>query len=73
MTEIILSQRQVAVMGYLRRVQVTLHYKVHSYEVHKAQNVDPLLRIERFQLRCVSHMSRMSQERIGEASPVVYT
>jgi len=38
-------------MGYLRKVLgVTLPEKVHRSEIHKARDVNPLLRIERSQL-----------------------
>jgi len=38
-------------MGYLRRViGVALRDKVHSSEIREAQDVTPLLRIERSQL-----------------------
>jgi len=48
MTERILSQVQMAEMGFLRRVHgVTLHDKVRSCEIHEVLNVEPLhLRIE---------------------------
>jgi len=52
-------------MGFLRRVHgVTLHDKVLSYEIRKSLDVEPLLRIERSQLRWLGHVSRMSQERL---------
>ena len=50
-TERILSKEQTAEMGYLRRVLgVTLRDKKHRRETRKAQDVKPLLRIERSQL-----------------------
>jgi len=53
-TERILSQEQAADMGFLRRVVgVTLYGKVHKFEISKARNVKPLLRIERTQLSWV--------------------
>jgi len=52
-------------MGYLRRVLgVILRYKDHRSEICKAQDVKPLLRIERSQLCQFGHVSKMSQERI---------
>jgi len=51
MTERILSQVQVAEMGFLRKVHgVTLRDKVSSCEIRKALNVEPHLRIERSKL-----------------------
>jgi len=48
----ILSQVQAAEMGFLRRVHgVTLRDKVRSCELLKALNIEPLLRLERSQLR----------------------
>jgi len=65
-TEIILSQEQAAEMGFLRRVQgVTLCDKMHRFEIRKARNVKPLLRIERSQLRWFGNVSRISQERLA--------
>jgi len=50
MTERILLNEQRAEMGYLRRdLGVTLHDKAHRPEIRKAQDVKPLLRIERSQ------------------------
>jgi len=50
-TKRILSQEQVAEMGFLRRFQgVTLRDKIHRFEIRKARNVTPLLRIERSQV-----------------------
>jgi len=50
----------------LRRHQrihdVTLRNKVCSCEIRKALKVELLLRIERFQLRCFGHLSRMLRE-----------
>ena len=49
MTERILSQVQMAEMGFLRRVNgVTLHDKVRSCEVHEALNADPFLIVLRY-------------------------
>jgi len=65
MTEKILSQVQAAEMGFLRRVHVvTLRDKVRSSEIHKALNVEPLLRIERSQLHWFGHVSRMPHQRL---------
>jgi len=41
---------------------VTLRDKVRSCEIRRAQNVDPLLRIERYQLRWFGHVSRILNE-----------
>jgi len=50
-TERTLSKEQTAEMGYLRRVHgVTRRDKKHRSIIHEAQNVKPLLQIERFQL-----------------------
>jgi len=49
--ERILSKEQTAETGYLRRVfGVTLRDKVHRSEIHTAQDVKPLLPIERSQV-----------------------
>jgi len=66
MTEKILSQVQGAEIGLLRRVRgVTLHDKLRSCDIHRCLNVEPLFcRIERSQLRCFGHVSRMSLERL---------
>jgi len=60
MPERILSQVQVAEVGFLWRVHgvtVTLHNKVCSCEIRRVFNVETLLRIERLQLRCFCHVS----------------
>ena len=50
-TKRMLSQEQVREMGFLRRVQgVTHRDKMHRFEIRKARNVTPLLRIKRSQL-----------------------
>ena len=50
-TKRILSQEQVAEMGFLRRVQdVTLRDKMHRFEIRKARNVTPLFWFERSKL-----------------------
>ena len=66
MTERALSQVVTAEMGFLRRVHgVTLRDKVRSCEIRKAFSVEPLLQIERSQLRWCNHVSIMSQERFA--------
>jgi len=58
-------------MGYLRRVLcVTLRDKEHRSEIRKAQDVKPLLRIERSQLipPCVQNVPGKN----GELSPSGY-
>ena len=51
--------------GFPRIIQgVTLCDKVHRSEIRKAQNVKPLLWIERSQLRWFGHVSRISQKRL---------
>jgi len=51
-------------MGFLRRVRgVTIFNKVCSYENRRAAIVKPLLRIERPQLHCFSHVTRMLRKR----------
>jgi len=47
---------------------VILHNEVRSCEIRKAMNVEPLLRIERSQLRWFDHVTRMSNERFGGSS-----
>jgi len=72
MTEIILplSGRD----GFLRRVHdATLPAKVRCCEIRKEMKVQPLLRIERSQLRWFSHVSRMSQERLMRQALHGYT
>ena len=59
------EELQAAEMGFLRRGHVvTLGEKVRGCEIHKTLNIEPLLRIERSQLRWFGHVSRMSQERL---------
>ena len=61
-------------MGYLRRVLgVTLRDKERRSEIRKARDVKPLLRIERSKLCQFSHVSRTSQEKNGELSPLSYS
>jgi len=53
-------------MGFLRKFYgMTLCNEVHSGEIHKTWNVEPLLRIKRSQLLWFSYVSRMSQERLA--------
>jgi len=60
MTERVLFQAQVAEMGDLRRVHgVTLRDKVRGCEIRKTLNVEPLLRIQRSNLRWFGHVSRI--------------
>ena len=71
-TERVLYQVQAAVMGSLRRVQeVSLCYKVHNCEVRKTQNIEPILQIERSQLRWVGHATKILQ--VGLARQVRYS
>ena len=44
---------------------VTLRDKMRSCEIPRALNVEPLLRIDRSQLRWFSYVSRMSQKRLA--------
>jgi len=62
-----LSQEIAAEMGYLQRVfGMTLCDKVHRSEIRKARNVEPLIRINRSQLRWFGHVFRMSQNRLAK-------
>ena len=65
MTETVRSQVQASEMSFLQKIEgVTLFNKVHSPEIRKSLNIEPLLlQIERSQLRWFGHVSRMSQER----------
>jgi len=65
-TERVLYQAQAVHMGFLQIVhEVTLCDEVHSCEIHKTLNIEPLvLRIERSQLTWFGHGSRMPQERL---------
>jgi len=68
-TKRILSQEQVAEMGFLRRVQdVTLRDKMHRFEIRKARNVTPHFLIRKIQAGWFDHVSRLAQERFT-ASP----
>ena len=63
-TKRILSQEQVAEMGFLRRVQdVTLRDKMHRFEIRKARNVTPNFLIRKIQAGWFDHVSRIAQER----------
>ena len=66
MTERMRSQVQASEMRFLRKIEgVTLFDKMHSSEIRKSLNIEPLLlRIERSQLRWFGHVSRMPQERL---------
>ena len=66
MTKRVRSQVQASEMRFLRKIKgVTLFNKVCSSEIQKSLNIKPLLlRIERFQLRWLGHVSRMLQERL---------
>ena len=65
MTERMRSQVQASKMRFLRRIEgVTLFSKVRSSEIRNSLNIETLfLRIERSQLRCFGHVSKMPQER----------
>jgi len=63
MTEIDLSPAPAAEMEFSRRVhRVPLRDEVGGCRIRKTLNVEPLLRIERSQLRCFGHISRISQQ-----------
>ena len=66
MTERMQSQVQASEMRFLQRFErVSLFKEVHSSEIRKSLNIEPLLlRIERSQLRWFGHVSRMPQERL---------
>ena len=59
---------------FLRKIEgVTLFNKVHSSEIQKSLNIEPLLlRIERSQLRWFGHVSRMPQERLPKQALLAY-
>jgi len=75
MTERILSEVQLAEMGYLRRVRgVTLHVKVRSLEnsqnIERRSTAPPNREISAMLVRpCVQN----AQRKFGEASPAGYT
>jgi len=65
MTERVLSQIQAAEIGFLRRVHgVTLRDEVSISGIRKALNVESVLRLERYQLRCFGLVTRLAQERL---------
>ena len=66
MTERMGSQVQASELRFLRRIEgVTLFSKVHSSEIRKSLNIEPLLlRIERSQLSWFDNVSRMPQKRL---------
>ena len=66
-SEIVLSQVQPAEMRVLRRVHgVTLRDDVRSCEICKALKVEPLLRIERSQLRLFGYVTSVFPGKIFE-------
>jgi len=67
MTETVLSQVQAAEMGFLQGVRGVTRSgcKIRSCEFRKVLNVEPLLRMERSQLRWFGHVSRMSHETLA--------
>jgi len=52
---------------------VTLRDEVRSCEIGKALNAEPLLRIERLQLRWFGHLSKMPRERLAKQVRPDYT
>ena len=69
MTELILSQVQVAEMRYFWRVHgLTLCNKVRNCEIPKALNVEPLSRIE-ISATLVQSCDQNVPGKINEASP----
>ena len=66
MSERVRSQVQASEMRFLRKIEgVTLFNKVRSFKNQKSLNIELLLlRIERYQLRWLGHVSRMLQERL---------
>ena len=65
MTERVRPQVQASEMRFLRKFEgVTLFNKVRSSQIRKSLNIEPLLRIETFQLRWFGDVSRMPQERL---------
>ena len=66
MTGRLLSQVQAAEMGFLQRSHgVTIRDKVGNSETRKTLNVEPLLRIQRSQLRLCGQVTRVPQERMA--------
>ena len=51
-------------MGFCE--EFTLRDKVRSCEIRKVLNFEPLLRIERSQLRWFGHVTKMSQKKLAE-------
>ena len=74
MTERMRSQVQASEMRFLRKIKgVTLFNEVRSSDIRKSLNIEPLLlRIERPQLRCFGHVSRMPQERLLKQALLLY-
>ena len=66
MTERVRPQEQASEMSFLQTIDgVTLFNKVHSSEIQKSHNIEPLhLRIERFLLEWFGRVSRMHQKRL---------
>ena len=66
MTKRVRSQVQASEMRFLQRIEgVTLFNKVHSSEMQRSLDIQPLLfQIERSQLRWFGHVSRMPLERL---------
>jgi len=60
-----LSKMQVAEMGFLQSSWCVIHNRVCSCEISKVLNVEPLLLVERSQLRWLGHVSRMFQKRLA--------
>jgi len=59
-------------MGYLRRVLgVTPRDKEHKSQIRKAQDVKPLFRIKRSQVRWFGHVSRIPQKRLARQDLLV--
>jgi len=52
---------------------VALCDKVRSCEIRKALNVEPLSRIQRSQLPCFGHLSKMPREKLGRQVLLVTT
>ena len=66
MTKRARSQVQASEMRFSRKIEgVTPFNTVRSSEIRKSLDIEPLLlEIERSQLRCFGHVSRMPQERL---------
>ena len=65
-TERVRSQVQASEMRFQQRIEeVTLFKKVHSSEIRKSLDIEPLfLRIERSQLKWFGHVRRMPHEKL---------